>query len=133
MENLDSQTNPTSQRQLLRTGASQWWSKPTPYSHTLQVVPMDTANPGSPSPSYLLFSIGVCLFCCWPIGVAAIMSAVRTNEENGRRNWVAAKRSSRKALNYSIASLVCGSVVIILLIALRVTGHIEKDDHGYYG
>ena len=92
-----------------------------PHQPQVTVTLTPSTNPGSPSPTYLTHSILACLCCFWPIGIAAIVFAIRTNNHNGRGNWEAAKRSSKNAFTCCAAALVCGAIIIMLSIIFEMS------------
>ncbi|KAJ1132450.1 hypothetical protein NDU88_010761 [Pleurodeles waltl] len=74
-------------------------------------------------PSYLGYSIVTMVFCCLPLGIAALIFSLRTRRERGNRHY--ALRSSRKALTLNHVALALGGltyslVTILLLLVLYV-------------
>ena len=79
--------------------------------------------PDTPINSHLCLSIFVCICCCWPLGIAAIVFAVRANDEKAVGNWEAARQSSAAALRFSIVAFVFGTIILTVSIALAATGN----------
>ncbi|KAK6173878.1 hypothetical protein SNE40_017257 [Patella caerulea] len=71
-------------------------------------------------PDYLGFSIFICLFCFWPIGIASIIYSCRSRDAYtaGDVNTAQAKGSTARTLN--IIGLVLGIISIIVIMVLRV-------------
>ena len=68
---------------------------------------------GSPPKNYLIESILVTIFCCWPTGIAAIIFAAQVNT-----HWVAGRadealKSSNSARTWTLVSFIVGLVAMI--------------------
>lgn len=73
-------------------------------------------------PSYLLRSILVTLFCCLPLGIAAIVSAAKVNGYVTCGNYAAARIASDKARKWCWIGFGVFAVPILLTIWLWVMG-----------
>lgn len=106
-----------------------WHSSIPQDTHTPQ--PNQPINPipqGIPSqypqtcpPNYLVWSILATIFCCWPLGIPAIIYASRVSEEYLMGNYLAAKENSDKAKRYAIISTVLGIVGALAYLIFMVT------------
>ncbi|XP_062518239.1 trafficking regulator of GLUT4 1-like [Corticium candelabrum] len=67
---------------------------------------------------YLALSIIVCLCCCWPLGLAAIVMSGRVREAKLRGDEHGAISASSTTRNLIIASVICGIAILIVLIIL---------------
>ena len=61
---------------------------------------------GAPPPNYLVWAILSTLFCCLPLGVAAIVFAAQVNTKYNVGDYAGAQDSSRKARNFSLWSTI---------------------------
>lgn len=61
--------------------------------------------------TYLVWSILVTILCCIPLGIVAIVYSSGVESAYNQGNYALAQAKSRKALNWVIASVVCGFVV----------------------
>lgn len=73
--------------------------------------PGQTAAPGS-VPNYLVQSILVTIFCCWPLGIPAIVFAAQVNSKLNQGDYAGAVAASQKAKMFSWISFGLGLVVI---------------------
>ena len=83
------------------------------------------APTGPPPNSWLGLSIFTCLCCCWPIGIAAIVYSVRSNDQKGANNYERARAASKTALNLNIAGIVIGVVFSVVFGVLIGTGVVQ--------
>ena len=83
------------------------------------VVNQTTGDPNdNPSRSYLDFAICMCLCCCPPLGIVAIICAAVTEEQNARGNWAAAKSASKAALFFGTTACIFGPIVVIVTVLM---------------
>ncbi|XP_070539134.1 proline-rich transmembrane protein 1-like [Ptychodera flava] len=75
----------------------------------------------NPPNDYLVHSILACIFCCWPLGLVAIIKALDVRDAVLVGDRVRAEHSSRSAKNFSIAAVICGIVLIAVVVVLNVT------------
>jgi len=94
---------------------------PQPQTQIIREVPSN----------YMAFSWIVCLFCCWPIGIAAIMASSRVDTAVAVGNFAEAKAQSNRAKGLGIAGLVCG-IIIITLVIIRFTVLVSVYSDNYY-
>ncbi len=67
--------------------------------------------------NYLVLSILSTIFCCWPLGIPAIVYASRVNTKFDEGDYQAAQEASNKAKNWTIWSAVAAVLVWILYVA----------------
>uniref|UniRef100_A0A8C7V825 Uncharacterized protein n=2 Tax=Oncorhynchus mykiss TaxID=8022 RepID=A0A8C7V825_ONCMY len=72
-------------------------------------------------PSYLGWSIFNTLCCCLPIGIAAIVCSCRADNANAVGEATAAAEASRMAKILNIVGFVVGIVLLIIVVALKLT------------
>ncbi|XP_058051495.1 transmembrane protein PMIS2 [Ahaetulla prasina] len=72
----------------------------------------------STEPDYLAYSIFTMLFCCLPLGIAALVFSIQTREANHSGNNMAAQRNSKLARKFSHAALGFGIVLLIINIVI---------------
>ena len=71
--------------------------------------PPDQAGPGVINiTSYLVPSILVTLFCCWPLGIPAIIYAARVDPKIAGGDIDGARESSRKAMIWIFVAICAG-------------------------
>lgn len=58
----------------------------------------------------MVWSILTTLFCCWPVGIAAIVNSTRVNKYWETGNTAAAQDASRKAKRWIIITAILGIV-----------------------
>ncbi|XP_070762603.1 dispanin subfamily A member 2b-like [Enoplosus armatus] len=73
------------------------------------------------APSYLGWSIFNTLCCCLPLGIAAIICSCKAQNANALGESATAVEASRTAKILNVVGLVCGIILIIIIIALKVT------------
>lgn len=76
----------------------------------------------TPPPSYLPWAILVTIFCCWPLGIPAIVYASKVGKYFAMKEYLLAKKCSNLARNWMIASIVVGFVAVIIWFILIFTG-----------
>jgi Interferon-induced transmembrane protein len=78
---------------------------------------------GAPAsvPNYLVMAI-ISLFCCLPVGIAAVVFAARVNGQVQAGDTAGAMESSRKAKMFSYIAIGLGLVWIIIWIVMTVLG-----------
>jgi hypothetical protein len=82
---------------------------------------------GAPPPNYLVWAILSTLFCCLPLGVAAIVFASQVNSKYNVGDYAGAQDSSRKARNFSLWSTIAGVALWVVLVGLFVVLAIVAD------
>ncbi|KAI5608352.1 dispanin subfamily A member 2b-like, partial [Silurus asotus] len=70
------------------------------------------------APTYLACSILNTIFCCLPLGIAAIVFSCRVDTANTIGDATRAQQHSKMARNLNILALVIGIVFIILYIII---------------
>lgn len=80
--------------------------------------------PGQTIPNYLVQSILVTLFCCLPLGIAAIVFAAQVNSKVAAGDIRGAMEASRKARTFcwwSLGATVGLTLLYFLLVAVAST------------
>ena len=80
--------------------------------------------PATPPQNYLVMAILVTIFCCWPLGIPAIVFAAQVNSKFAQGDYAGAEESSKKAKMWSIISLIAGLVIGLLYVLLMMVGAI---------
>ena len=92
-------------------------------SVSVQVVPV-TATAGGQQNSqpsdYLVWSILNFIFCCWPLGIVAVVISAHSRAAKRVGDLPAAVMKSHQALTWNIACLVVGAGLWVIFIALKV-------------
>jgi hypothetical protein len=81
-----------------------------------QWQPLGSANTEMTDPpkSYLTEAILVTLFCCWPLGIPAIVNASKVEGKFAKGDVEGAEEASRKAKEYMQYSFWAGLVIVVL-------------------
>lgn len=69
-----------------------------------------------PPPPYLVFAILVTVFCFWPTGIVALVNALRVNSLWKSQQHDKARKASRRARNWGLATLAIGAVAVVLVV-----------------
>ncbi|XP_012687022.1 interferon-induced transmembrane protein 1-like [Clupea harengus] len=93
-------------------------------THTRSSLDIQTASSMettcSNTPSYMAWSIFNCLFCCLPLGIAAIIYSSTVNNANSAGDRTKAESASRTTMRLNLAALVCGIILIIVIILVSM-------------
>jgi hypothetical protein len=73
--------------------------------------------------TWLALSIGSTLCCCTPLGVVGIVFSAMAMSADGRGDIGEFHRNLGRAKSWTIASIVCGLIAVVILFALRSTGN----------
>jgi Interferon-induced transmembrane protein len=66
--------------------------------------------------NYLVLSILSTIFCCWPLGIPAIVYASKVNTKFEEGDYEGAQEASKKAKTWIIWSVLAAFVILILYI-----------------
>jgi len=91
----------------------------SPYQSPQSLRPGGMAT-GVPITTYLWQSIVVTIFCCWPLGIPAIVYAASVSSKQARGDTAGALDASKKAAMWCWISFAVGLVAIIGYIVLMV-------------
>ncbi|XP_048010221.1 synapse differentiation-inducing gene protein 1-like isoform X2 [Megalobrama amblycephala] len=79
-----------------------------------------TATPlTNPLPDYLCYSIFTMLFCCFPLGIAALVFSCSTQNANYSGQQALAEKNSKTARTLNHVGVAIGLVFLVLLIILQ--------------
>ena len=79
-----------------------------------------TGEPRPHVPNHLVWAILSTIFCCLPLGIVAIVYAAQVNGMLDAGNYRGARRASRNARNWAIASMALAAISITLAAATWV-------------
>lgn len=88
---------------------SQPWNPPPPTGGT------------TPVPNYLVPAI-VSIFCCWPLGIVAIIFAAQVNGKVASGDLAGAADASKKAKLFSFIAIGIGLAVGLIYLLLTILG-----------
>ena len=77
---------------------------------------------------YLVFSILATVLCCLPLGIAAIVYAVKINNLQNAGDYEGAKKAAKTSRILMIISALVTIIATIAMIALGATALVEDDD-----
>lgn len=77
-------------------------------------------------PNYLWQSIVVTIFCCWPLGIPAIVYAAQVNSKIAKGDIEGARASSKNAKMWCWIALGTGLFVGLLYIILLALGVVSN-------
>ena len=93
----------------------------TPQSHA------SSSTPNIPPKTWLLESILVTIFCCWPFGIASIVNAAKVEKLYKLGDIAGAQRASDQALKWLRIGFIIGIIVFaISFIVSFFTGYLEE-------
>ena len=75
-----------------------------------------------PVPNYLVQAILVTLFCCLPLGIAAIIQAAQVNSKLQAGDYEGAVLASEQAKKYCLWSVYASLIFFVLYILLIIIG-----------
>jgi len=78
----------------------------------------------APPPDHMVFAILVTLFCCWPIGIFAIIKASSVKDAIGRNDMSGAQHLSqetRKLCNMALGFGLCINLAWIIFVIIYFT------------
>ena len=68
------------------------------------------------APDYLFYAVVATIFCCAPLGILAVISAVECKSARAYRDAAAAKRKSRAARRWLTATFIIGCLFVSFVI-----------------
>ncbi len=77
-------------------------------------------------PNYLWQSIVVTVFCCWPLGIPAIVYSAQVNSKVAKGDIEGARASSKNAKMWCWIALGTGLVIGLLYIILMAMGVVSN-------
>lgn len=91
-----------------------------------QVHPLRNGSFNRPVRSYLICSVLTLLFCCWPLGLVALIYSLKSRSEyrNGLLSDAVSSSSIARTLN--LISLILG-ILFYILICLGAVGRLAVD------
>ncbi|WP_353951269.1 CD225/dispanin family protein [Knoellia sp. S7-12] len=85
------------------------------------------APAGPPPSNFLIPAILSTIFCCLPVGIAAIVFAAQVNGKWSSGDQAGAIESAAKAKKFTIISVVAGVVVLVLYGIAAAAGVMSMD------
>lgn len=85
-------------------------------------------------PSFLVHSILSTIFCCFPIGIAGIINALKVSDAYKLGNYAEANNYSEKAQEFSEIALGVGIVIFLLLTTIILIiqfSNFELSNHAF--
>lgn len=100
----------------------------------LQTAAPQAAGPSTGSiPNYLIPSILVTIFCCWPAGIPAIVFAAQVNTKLAQGDVGGALESSRKAKMWTWIAFGVGLGLGLIYLVFFVVTLVMQSDGGSFG
>ena len=72
-------------------------------------------------PNYLVPAI-ISIFCCWPLGIVAIIFAAQVNGKVASGDLTGAAEASKKAKMFSFIAIGIGVVIGVIYLILTILG-----------
>ncbi|XP_057307885.1 transmembrane protein 91-like [Hydractinia symbiolongicarpus] len=98
-----------------------------PYIYPGRSQPMSTMVPVQQPyaetvniPNYFAISLLSCIFCCWPVGIAAILKSQEVNNALAVNDIPRARKASDAAKKYAIIAFVLGLILIPVVVVTRI-------------
>lgn len=85
-----------------------------------------TAASVPPVPTHLVWAILSTLFCCWPLGVVAIVHACRVDRYRAAGDLAGALDASRKAGLWALWSALSVVIILVAFFGLAALGELVK-------
>ena len=73
-------------------------------------------------PDYLIWSILMTLFCCQPLGIAAIVFSALANGEKSTGNYQKAMGHAKNAKTCLMIGVIGGALIILFFIGIMILG-----------
>lgn len=83
--------------------------------------PSSSAGGSANVPNYLVPAI-ISIFCCWPLGIVAVIFAAQVNGKVASGDIAGANDASKKAKLFSYISIGIGLVVGVIYLLLTILG-----------
>jgi hypothetical protein len=83
--------------------------------------PASSAGGSANVPNYLVPAI-ISIFCCWPLGIVAVIFAAQVNGKVASGDIAGANDASKKAKLFSYISIGIGLVVGVIYLLLTILG-----------
>ena len=93
--------------------------RPGPLKGSSTVSYMNQGAAGQPPPNNLVMAI-LSIFCCWPLGIAAIVFAAQVNGKWAQGDAAGAQASADKAKQFAMIAIIGGIVLTVLYILFFV-------------
>ena len=77
-------------------------------------------------PNYLIQSILATVFCCWPIGIVAIIFAAQVNSKLAAGDYQGAVDASNKAKTWTYWSFGLGAGIVVLYIVMVIIAAVAE-------
>ncbi|MDR0758052.1 MAG: CD225/dispanin family protein [Tannerella sp.] len=84
-----------------------------------QRSPLGGANVPPPMPeNYLVWAILTTMFCCWPVGIFAIINSTKVSSAYIAGDYEGAQKASENAKNLAIWTAIAGGIVGVIVIII---------------
>ncbi|MGE9267714.1 MAG: CD225/dispanin family protein [Verrucomicrobiales bacterium] len=101
-------------------------------SDPYQSTPHQPPATGAAPPNYLWQSIVCTIFCCWPLGIPAIVYAAKVEGLHSRGDAAGALDASKKAKTWCWVSFGCGLAFILIYVGLVMAGGMAGEFSGEF-
>ncbi len=89
-----------------------------------------TSNPNQEIPNYLWQSIVVTIFCCWPLGIPAIVFAAKVDGLKARGDIAGAMAASANAKRWTWIAFGLGLTAIVIYIIVMIVAGVSAGASG---
>jgi Tfp pilus assembly protein PilE len=80
---------------------------------------------GSPIRNYLVWSILVTIFCCWPLGIPAIVYASKANNLAAAGDIAGAQKASKNAKTFILLAAISAVFYVFILAAIAIPNFLK--------
>ncbi|XP_006817143.1 proline-rich transmembrane protein 1-like [Saccoglossus kowalevskii] len=86
--------------------------------------------PEPPPNPHMCLSVLKCLFCCWPLGLVAIVKSFDVQSALAAGDIPRAEKSSKIAVKLNMAAIMFGMVIIVVNLILFLGGLPNQNQYG---
>lgn len=88
-------------------------------------------NMGPKPKNWLVESILVLLFCCWPLAIPGIVQASKVDSRYNAGDYNGALEASETAKKWVLASFIVGLVVVVIYVIILASGALDRPRYYY--
>lgn len=82
--------------------------------------------------NWLVESILVLLFCCWPLAIPGIVQASKVDSRYNAGDYNGSLEASENAKKWVLASFIVGLVILVIYVIIIASGALDRGPSYYY-